>query len=307
MIIDSIHQLIGNTPMMKFSGFGPSKTVNIYAKLEYLNPGGSIKDRLGSYILSQAEKEGKLDPDTVMIEATAGNTGIGLALAAIEKKYKLILVVPGKFSKEKKVIMQALGAEIVETPTTLGLQGAFDEVHRLSKLYPKVFLPQQFSNLHNPEVYEQSLGSEIYHELEGNLQAFVTGAGTGGTFTGVTRFLKSKNTAIKGILADPEGSIIGGGSCHGYKIEGIGNDFIPKTMDRTLLDGVIKVTDQQAFSTTRFLAKEHGLLVGSSSGAAFYAAMKLAEDMESGNIVTLFADRGDRYITQGLYEHQTSK
>ncbi|SHJ69274.1 PLP-dependent cysteine synthase family protein [Tepidibacter formicigenes] len=299
---NSIQDLIGNTPLLKIDNFHIPKDVNIFAKLEFSNPGGSVKDRVGKWIIEKAENEGKLKKGYTIIEATAGNTGIGLALAAINKGYEIIFVVPNKFSIEKQIIMKALGAKIINTPTEEGLEGAFKKIEELKKQIKNVFVPDQFNNMDNPEIHYLSTGREIYEQLDGNIDVFISGAGSGGTFTGVMRYLKEKDNDIKGILADPKGSIIGGGECRSYKIEGIGNDFIPKTMDIELVDEVEKVSDDEAFYAVKELALKEGLLVGSSSGATFYAALKQANKLKKGNIVVIFADRADRYISKQIYD-----
>lgn len=299
---NGIQELIGNTPMLKINHFDIPKGVSIYAKLEIWNPGGSVKDRIGKWIVEKAEEEGKLKKGYTIIEATAGNTGIGIALAAINKGYKIIFVVPGKFSIEKQIIMRALGAEIINTPTDEGMDGAFRKVEELTASIEDVFIVDQFVNIHNPQAHYLFTGKEIYEQLDGNIDVFVSGAGSGGTFSGVMAYLKEKNKIIRGVLADPEGSIIGGGTCGPYKIEGIGNDFIPKTMDMSLVDEVEKISDFEALQVVKELAIKEGLLVGSSSGAAFMAGLKQARKMDKGNIVVLFADRSDRYLSKNIYD-----
>lgn len=301
---NSVHDLIGNTPMLKINHFDIPKNVNIFAKLEFYNPGGSIKDRIGKWMIQKAEEEGVLKRGYTIIEATAGNTGIGVALAAINKGYQVIFVVPGKFSIEKQVIMRALGAQIIITPTELGMEGAFKKVEELENEIENVFIVNQFSNMHNPEIHYLSTGKEIYEQLDGQINLFVSGAGSGGTFSGIMEYLKEQNSQIRGILADPIGSIIGGGACGSYKIEGIGNDFIPKTMNMNFVDEVEKITDEEAFQMVKELAQKEGLLVGSSSGAAFQAALNQARKIGKGNIVVLLADRADRYLSKQIYSFE---
>ncbi|SET05795.1 cystathionine beta-synthase (acetylserine-dependent) [Natronincola peptidivorans] len=297
-----ITELIGNTPIIKINHFDLPKDVNIFAKLESFNPGGSIKDRIGHWIIKKAEERGDLKKGYTIIEATAGNTGIGIALAALNKGYRLILVVPGKFSIEKQVIMKALGAEIVSTPTKDGLEGAFKEVEKLQNKIENVFIVDQFNNPDNPEVHFLYTAKEIDNQLEGNIDVFIAGAGSGGTFTGVMKYFHDKNKTVKGVLADPVGSIIGGGKDDKYEIEGIGNDFIPATLDMNFVDDVVKVTDEDAFQMVKELALREGLLVGSSSGAAFYAALIQAKKMTSGNVVVVFPDSSERYISKNIYK-----
>lgn len=297
-----IHDMIGNTPVIKLNNLGVKKGVNIYAKLELMNPAGSVKDRVGAYMIKDAEERGILKPGGTIVDATAGNTGIGIALAALNKGYRIIFTVPEKFSVEKQKLMAALGAEIVHTPREEGMLGADRKADEIIAGIPGAISLKQFDNPANPRAHYETTGPEIYSQLDGQIDYFVAGAGSGGTFSGVARYLKEQNPKIKGILADPIGSIIGGGEHKDYDIEGIGNDFIAKTMDINLVDKVIKVSDTEAFETARLLAKREGIIAGSSSGAALAATLKLAEQIESGNIVTLFPDRGDRYISKGLFD-----
>lgn len=305
MVMDvymDIHDMIGNTPVIKLNNLGVKKGVNIYAKLELMNPAGSVKDRVGAYMIKDAEERGLLKPGGTIVDATAGNTGIGIALAALNKGYRIIFTVPEKFSVEKQKLMAALGAEIVHTPREEGMLGADRKADEIIAGIPGAISLKQFDNPANPRAHYETTGPEIYSQLDGQIDYFVAGAGSGGTFSGVARYLKEQNPQIKGILADPIGSIIGGGEHKDYDIEGIGNDFIAKTMDINLVDKVIKVSDTEAFETARLLAKREGIIAGSSSGAALAATLKLAEQIESGNIVTLFPDRGDRYISKGLFD-----
>ncbi len=297
-----IHDMIGNTPVIKLNNLGVKKGVNIYAKLELMNPAGSVKDRVGAYMIKDAEERGILKPGGTIVDATAGNTGIGIALAALNKGYRIIFTVPEKFSVEKQKLMAALGAEIVHTPREEGMLGADRKADEIIAGIPGAISLKQFDNPANPRAHYETTGPEIYSQLDGHIDYFVAGAGSGGTFSGVARYLKEQNPKIKGILADPIGSIIGGGEHKDYDIEGIGNDFIAETMDINLVDKVIKVSDTEAFEKARLLAKREGIIAGSSSGAALAATLKLAEQIESGNIVTLFPDRGDRYISKGLFD-----
>lgn len=298
---NDIRDLIGNTPILKLNNISTKEGVNIYAKIEGNSPGGSCKDRVGIYMIEKAEKEGKLKSGSTIIEATAGNTGIGIALAAINKGYKIIFIVPDKFSIEKQKIMKALGAEIINTPKEEGMEGAINLANSLLSEIPNSLSLNQFKNEANPLAHYETTGRELYDGLDGQIDYFVAGAGSGGTISGVLKFLKENISEVKGILADPVGSIIGGGQCGTYKIEGIGNNFIPETMDMSLVDDVIKVNDEEAFDAVKLLAKKEGLIVGSSSGAAFAAVLKLAEKIDKGNIVTIFPDRGDRYFSTDLF------
>ena len=300
-----IRSMVGNTPVLKLNHLGIegiSPKVNIYAKLELMNPGGSIKDRVGVYMIDDAVKRGILKPGGTIIDATAGNTGIGIALAALNQGFRVIFTVPTKFSVEKQQIMKALGAEIIHTPREEGMLGAENKAEELLRTIEGSVSLRQFRNPANPLAHYETTGPEIYRQLDGQIDYFVAGAGSGGTFSGVMKYLKEQNRNIQGVLADPYGSIIGGGDHHDYEIEGIGNDFIADTMDVSFIDKVIKVEDEEAFAASRMLAAKEGLLIGSSSGAALHAAITLAKQIEEGNIVTLFPDRGDRYLSKGLFE-----
>ncbi|GAA0080805.1 cysteine synthase A [Clostridium sporogenes] len=299
--LDSIKELIGNTPILKLNNLNIKPGVNVFVKLETNNPGGSVKDRIGIYMIEQAEKEGKLKKGYTIVEATAGNTGIGVALAAINKGYDVIFVVPEKFSVEKQTLMRALGAKIINTPKKDGMLGAVAKANELLETIENSISLKQFENEANPLAHYKTTGPEIYEDMDGKIDYFVSGAGSGGTFTGVMKFLKEKDENIKGILADPKGSTMGGGDKESYDIEGIGNDFIPDTMDMNLVDKVIKVNDEEAYEMVKLLALKEGLIVGSSSGAAVSAALKLVEKIDKGNIVTVLPDRGDRYFSKNIY------
>ncbi len=300
--VSDIKELIGKTPLIKLTHINVKETINVFAKLECFNPGGSVKDRIGVKMIKGAEEKGILKKGYTIIDATAGNTGLGIALAAINKGYNIVFVVPTKFSIEKQKLIKALGAEIINTPDEDGMLGAINKAEELLKEIPNSISLEQFENEDNPLAHYESTGPEIYEALEGKIDYFVAGAGSGGTFTGITKFLKERNKNIKGILADPEGSTMVGGEHKSYKIEGIGNDFVPKTMDISLVDKVIKVNDEEAFGMVRLLAKKEGLIVGSSSGAILTAAVKLSEEIDSGNIVVVFPDRGDRYLSTTLFD-----
>lgn len=299
---NDIRELIGNTPMLKLNHIGVKEGVNIFAKLELLNPGGSVKDRIGVAMIADAERKGLLKPGYTIIEGTAGNTGLGVALAAINKGYRVIFVVPTKFSAEKQTLMKAFGAEIINTPREKGMLGATEKTQELLKTIPNSLSLAQFDNPANPLAHYETTGPEIYDALDGKIDYVVAGAGSGGTYTGVVRYIKEKDSNVKGILADPIGSTMGGGTAGCYDIEGIGNDFIAKTMDMSLVDDVIKVNDDNAFEMVKLLAKKEGVIAGTSSGAALYAAIELSKKIEKGNIVTIFPDRGDRYFSKNIYD-----
>ncbi|MBR1751233.1 MAG: cysteine synthase family protein [Ruminococcus sp.] len=301
MLYESMHDLIGHTPLVRLGNMGGSPNVNIYAKLEMYNPSGSVKDRIGEYMIAAAEKEGRLKPGGTIIEATAGNTGLGIAFAALGKGYDVIFTVPTKFSAEKQALMRALGAKVINTPRADGMLGAVRKADELKVEIEGAISLEQFKNQYNPLAHYETTGKEIWDDLGDKVTHLVAGAGSGGTYTGIVRYLKEKNSAVQGVLADPEGSTIGGGEHFDYNIEGIGNDFIPDTMDISLVDKVIKINDEEAFSTVRDLAKNEGIIAGSSSGAAMAAAIKLSKTIDKGNIVVVFPDRGDRYFSTGLF------
>ncbi len=301
-VYGSVREMIGNTPVLKINNMGVKPGVNIFAKLELMNPAGSVKDRVGVYMIDDAVRKGILKEGGTIVDATAGNTGIGIAVAALNQGYRVIFTVPEKFSLEKQKVMRALGAEIVHTSREGGMLGAEEKAEELLKTIPGAISLRQFRNPANPLAHYETTGPEIYSQLDGRIDYFVAGAGSGGTFSGVVKYLKEQNPVIKGVLADPYGSTIGGGEHFDYNIEGIGNDFIADTMDITLVDKVIKITDDEAFNASRDLAKHEGILAGSSSGAALAAALKLAQEIDGGNIVTVFPDRGDRYLSKGLFD-----
>lgn len=299
---NDIKELIGKTPLLKLNNLGIKEGVNVFVKIEGFNPGGSCKDRIGVYMIEKAEKDGLLKPGSTIIEATAGNTGIGIALAALNKGYNVKFIVPEKFSIEKQTLMRALGAEIVNTPREEGMEGAISVANSLLEEIPNSISLNQFGNESNPLAHYETTGKEIYDDLDGNIDYLVAGAGSGGTFSGALRYLKENIEGVKGILADPIGSTIGGGTEGCYKIEGIGNNFIPETMDMNLVDEVVKVDDEEAFNSARLLAQKEGVIVGSSSGAAISAAIKFIEKIDSGNVVVILPDRGDRYFSTNLLQ-----
>ncbi len=299
---NGMQELVGNTPLVKLNNVGLPEGVNLFAKLELYNPSGSVKDRTGRYMVEQAERDGLLKKGGTIVEGTAGNTGLGIAFAALNKGYRVIFVVPEKFSQEKQTLMRALGAEIVNTPRSEGMLGAAKKAEEIKASIPGSVSLKQFENPANPQAHYETTGPEIYSALDGKVDYLIAGAGSGGTYAGIVKYLKEKNPAIKGILADPIGSSMGGGEHGDYNIEGIGNDFIPKTMDMSLVDEVIKINDDEAFGGARTLAKNEGIIAGSSSGAAFAAALKLAKEGKRGNFVVVLPDRGDRYFSKGLFE-----
>ena len=299
---ESTQDLIGNTPIVRLTHLDLPEGVNLFAKLELYNPGGSVKDRIGRSMIEDAERKGLLKPGGTIVEGTAGNTGLGIAFAALNRGYRVIFVVPTKFSVEKQTLMRALGAEIINTPREEGMLGAEAKAEELRESIPGAVTLRQFKNMANPRAHYETTGPEIWRDLNGKIDWLVAGAGSGGTYSGVVRYLKEQNPAVKGVLAAPVGSTMGGGEHADYNIEGIGNDFVADTMDMSLVDEVIKVDDNDAFSGARELAKKEGIFGGSSSGAALSAAKKLISAGARGNIVVILPDRGDRYFSKNLYE-----
>ena len=298
---NSYIDLIGKTPLIKLNNMGFSKKINVFAKMELINPGGSIKDRMGMSIIEDAEKNGRLKDGGTVLEVTAGNAGIGIAMACIGKNYRVIFIVPTKFSQEKQDIMRILGAEVINTPKELGMQGAFDLAKKMLAEDPSIVYLSQFSNPANTKAHFETTGPEIYEDLDGNVDYIINGAGSGGTISGIAKYFKSKGSKAKIILADPIGSTMGGGTAGHYAIEGIGNTFMPETMDMSLVDEIFKIQDDEAIKEVNILAKQEGILAGTSSGANLSALRKLDKRGISGNVVLIFSDRGDRYLSKGIY------
>lgn len=304
MIIHSILEAVGHTPLLEITNpaYGIPEGSKIFAKLEFLNPGGSVKDRLGKYLLEQALKEGKINAETTIIEPTAGNTGIGLALSASQLGLQSIFVVPEKFSLEKQQLMRALGAEIISTPTEGGIVAAIQKAKELRDGMENAYLPLQFENFDNPDAYFKSLGPELVEDLGSQITSFVAGLGSGGTFAGVSAYLQSVQPDIRLIGVEPEGSILNGGPAHGHDIEGIGVEFIPPFVKSLAVCAYETITDEEAFKLVSLLAKKEGLLVGSSSGAAFAAALREIKRLPEGStLVTIFPDGSDRYLSKNIY------
>ncbi|HPJ81076.1 MAG TPA: cysteine synthase family protein [Saccharofermentans sp.] len=298
----SFNDLIGNTPLVELSRINRELDSRIYAKLELYNPSGSVKDRAGKYMVADAEAKGILKPGYTIVDAAAGNTGLGIALSALGKGYQVVFVVPTKFSIEKQQLLKALGAKIINTSREEGMLGATRKAEELLQTIPNSISLKQFNNLGNPQAHYETTGPEIYKDLKGDIDYIVLGAGSGGTLTGTVKCLKERIPNITAVLADPVGSTIGGGEHADYKIEGIGNDFIADTLDISLVDKVIKIDDKEAFEGARELARKEGIIAGSSSGAAYAAAKKLVKEVQNANIVILLPDRGDRYFSTGLWE-----
>ncbi len=302
-VSDDITQLVGETPMLNLKRIVPSGSAEIYAKLEYLNPGGSVKDRAAIGIIQRAEEQGQLKPGGTIIEATAGNTGIGLALIGVNRGYKVALFVPERFSEEKVMIMRALGAEVTRTPDAEGMQGAIDRAKALAARDPNAFMAAQFENPANPDYHYQTTACEIFEQMEGRLDAVVIGAGTAGTFTGIARYLKERLPKVLAYAVETQGSVLGGGKPGTHKVEGIGASFIPKNFDRSVCDEVLMVSDPDAFGTVKELAAREGVLAGSSGGANVYASLQVARRLGSGKrVVTMIPDSAERYLSKKIFE-----
>ncbi|MBZ5962702.1 PLP-dependent cysteine synthase family protein [Leuconostoc gasicomitatum] len=303
MLIKNISELIGQTPLIDLQLDIPNHS-RIFAKLEMFNPGGSIKDRLGQFLISDGIARQVINQDTVIIEPTAGNTGIGLALAAQQHHLRTILVVPEKFSYEKQQLMQALGAEIVNTPSSAGIKGAIEKAKALAADIDNSYVPMQFANLANPKTYYQTLAPELIADLNGEkITSFVAGAGSGGAFSGVAQYLNEYDSAIQNVVVEPEGSILNGGPAHAHRTEGIGVEFIPPFFKNVRIDQTLTVSDADAFQQVRDVAAHLGLFIGSSSGAALAASLKLAETLPAqSTIVTIFSDSSERYMSDKIYE-----
>jgi cysteine synthase len=301
---DSILDLIGHTPLLHLARFAPPPLASVYAKIEWMNPGGSVKDRAALGMILDAEKTGRLCPGSTIIEPTAGNTGIGLALVGIAKGYRVVLCVPRGFAVEKMRLIEVLGGEIEYVPQESGMKGAIQRCHELARQIPDSFVPQQFENTANPCFHELTTAAEIIEQMDGRIDALVIGAGTSGTFVGVSRAIRKLNPKVFCVLVEPEGSIYGGGPPGPKKIEGIGQrDFIPSIYDPSLADEIMMVMDEDVCASLKRLARKEGLLGGWSSGAAATAAYKVAERLGSGKrIVTVFPDGAERYQSQGIFD-----
>ncbi|MFL0375697.1 PLP-dependent cysteine synthase family protein [Paenibacillus amylolyticus] len=301
-VYQHVQELIGNTPLLELTRYPLPEGIGLFAKLEFMNPGGSVKDRIGKFLLEQALVRGDVKPGGTVIEATAGNTGIGLAMAAVGLNLKVIFTVPQKFSVEKQQLMKALGATVVNTPTSEGITGAIRKAESLAKEIPGSYIPGQFSNADNPLAHYEDLGPEIWGDLNGQVDVYVAGAGSGGTFMGVSRYLKEQNPLIKTCIVEPEGSILAGGPSGPHRTEGIGVETLASFMDVSYFDAIHTISDEDAFERVKDLALLEGLLVGSSSGAAMQAALNEAVHAAPGsNIVVIFPDSSERYLSQNIY------
>ena len=305
-IYKSVTELIGNTPLLEAKNFAAKVEFNgtLLVKLEYLNPAGSVKDRIAKAMIEKAEREGKIKPDSVIIEPTSGNTGIGLASFAAARGYRAILTMPETMSVERRQLLKAYGAEIILTEGAKGMKGAIAKAEQLAKEIPNAFIPSQFTNPANPAIHEATTGVEIWNDTDGNVDVFVAGVGTGGTLSGVGKFLKSKNPNVKVIAVEPQTSpVLSKGTAGAHKIQGIGAGFIPDTLDTKIYDEVAAVANEDAFKFGRELARSEGVLVGISSGAALAAAVQLSkrDDFAGKTFVVLLPDTGDRYLSTELF------
>ncbi|MEC0109057.1 cysteine synthase A [Paenibacillus taichungensis] len=305
-IAKNLTDLIGNTPLLELSNFVRKYQVEakIIAKLEYFNPAGSVKDRIGYGMIKDAEEKGLINQNSVIIEPTSGNTGVGLAFAAAALGYRLIITLPESFSVERRKLLIALGAELVLTPATEGMSGAIKKAEEIAATIPNSFIPQQFKNPANPQVHKVTTAEEIWRDTEGKVDIFIGGVGTGGTISGVGEALKQRKEKVEIIAVEPSDSpVLSGGTKGVHTIQGIGAGFVPDNFNRSVVDEIVQVSNEDAFGTARFLAKSEGLLVGISSGAAAYAAVQIAKRPENKNksIVVLFPDTGERYLSTDLY------
>ncbi|MSQ77349.1 MAG: cysteine synthase A [Nitrospiraceae bacterium] len=298
-----ITELIGRTPLVRLNRLSPEGAGTIYGKVEFFNPGGSVKDRICLSMINEAERQGKLKPGGTIVEPTSGNTGIGLALVSAVRGYKLILVMPESMSMERASLLSSYGAQLVLTPAWEGMKGSIKEAESIVAQNPSYFMPDQFSNPANPAMHKKTTALEIWEAMDGKIDAFVAAVGTGGTITGCGEVFKERNPKIRVIAVEPAGSpVLSGGDPGPHKIQGIGAGFVPKVLNRTILDGVITVTDDEAYQTAKLLAKKEGLLVGISAGANVFASQKVAKELGPGkNIVTILCDTGERYISIEKY------
>ncbi len=302
-VAEDITELMGQTPMLRLRRVARPEWAAVYAKLEFLNPGGSVKDRAALGMILDAERRGILKPGSTIVEATAGNTGVGLALVGVNRGYRVVLFVPEGFAEEKCILMRGFGATVVRTPESEGMSGAIRQAQAMAEDDSNVFAALQFENQANPQFHYDTTAVEIWEQMEGRVDAFVAGVGTGGTFSGVARFLKERNASILTVAVETQGSVLQGGKPGPHKVEGIGASFVPQTFDRAVTDEITMVTDEDAFVMVRRLAAEEGLLAGSSSGAIVHAAVAVAERLGMGKrVATIIPDSAERYLSKNIFE-----
>ncbi|ACM60709.1 cysteine synthase A [Caldicellulosiruptor bescii] len=305
MIYNSIVELIGKTPLVRLNKLSKDLDAEIVAKIEYFNPGGSVKDRIGLAMIEDAEKRGLINKETVIVEPTSGNTGIALAMVCAVKGYKLILTMPETMSIERRKLLRAYGAQIVLTPGEKGMKGAIEKAFEIYNSTPNAFMPQQFENLSNPEIHRKTTALEIWNDTNGKIDIFVAGVGTGGTITGVGEVLKEKKPSVKVVAVEPyDSAVLSGEKPRPHKIQGIGAGFVPKVLNTKIYDQIVKVKAEDAYEMSRYLAREEGILVGISSGAALYGALEVAKKQENKKkmIVVLLPDTGERYLSTDLFD-----
>ncbi|WP_446744007.1 cysteine synthase A [Silvibacterium acidisoli] len=302
-VAEEMSELIGYTPMLRLGRIAGADAAALYAKLEFLNPGGSVKDRAAMGMILEAEKQGRLGPGSTIVEATAGNTGVGLALVGVNRGYKVKLFVPEGFAEEKCILMRGFGATVERTPEAEGMKGAIRRAQEFAANDPKAFAALQFENQANPQFHHDTTAAELWQQMQGRVDAFVAGVGTGGTFSGIARYLKEHRPETWTVAVETEGSVLQGGAPGPHRVEGIGASFVPATFNRTVTDEIIQVTDADAFAMVRRLAAEEGVLAGSSSGAVLHAAVAVAKRLGPGKrVATIVADSAERYLSKKIFE-----
>jgi cysteine synthase A len=304
-VASDVTELIGHTPLLRLRRVAPPDAAEVYAKLEFLNPGGSVKDRAALGMILEAERRGLLHQRSIITEATAGNTGVGLALVGVNRGYRVVLFVPEGYAEEKCILMRGFGAEVHRTPEDEGMAGAIRRALDLAKADPNVWPALQFDNAANPRFHHDTTAQELWEQMEGRIDAFVAGVGTGGTFSGIAQFLKEQNPRVHCVAVETQGSILQGGEPGPHKVEGIGVSFVPKTFDRSVADEIVMVSDAEAFAMLRALAGQEGLLAGSSSGAMVHAAVLVARRLGPGQrVATLIPDSAERYLSKRVFDEE---